>query len=55
VTARDGLNDRLSFDGLRVIGRRGNWRYGGWITRPVLTEPNVFDDSSDATQTFSGA
>lgn len=55
VTARDGLNDRLSFDGVRLVGRKDRLRYGMWLTRPSQTKPGVFDDSSDRTQTFSAA
>lgn len=55
VTARDGLNDRQSFDGVRVVGQLRDVRYGGWLTRPSLTRPGAFDDGTDDSQTFSGA
>ncbi len=53
VTARDGLNDRLAFDGVRWVhdGQRVAW--GGWWTRPVRTRPGTFDNRPDRTQDFA--
>jgi hypothetical protein len=54
VGVRDGPNVRQSFDGLRVSVGAGAWRVDGFVTKPVETDPGLFDDAPDRTQTFWG-
>lgn len=54
VGVRDGPNVRLSFDGLSAIMRVGSWRVDGFVTKPVETNPGLFDDAQDHARTFWG-
>jgi hypothetical protein len=54
ISVREGPNARLSFDALRLIARAGPWRVDGFVSRPVETDPGVFDDSSDETRALWG-
>jgi hypothetical protein len=54
TSARDGLNDRLSFDGVRIIGEISGWRLHGMHTRVVPTRQGAFDDGSNRSDTLSG-
>jgi len=45
---------RRSFDGVRVIGRHGNWTWNAGVYRLVKTETGVFDDASDRNLTHWG-
>ncbi len=54
TSARDGLNDRLSFDGVRLIGELSGWRLHGMHTRVVPTRRGAFDDGSNGNDTLSG-
>jgi hypothetical protein len=54
TSVRDGLNNRLSFDGIRVLGEVARWRYHAMLTRVVPTNPGVFDDHSSSDETMSG-
>lgn len=47
-------NSRLGFDGLRMIVHTGDWRVDTFAVRPSESNPGVFDDSPDHTQTFWG-
>lgn len=54
TSARDGLNDRLSFDGVRVVGEVGGWLVHAMATRVVPTVPGSFDDRTRPGETLSG-
>lgn len=54
TSARNGLNDRLSFDGIRAFGEVKDWRFHAMTTRVVQTRRGVFDDSPDRQDTLSG-
>jgi hypothetical protein len=54
VSAREGPNVRQSFDGAKVILLGSGWRMDAFLTRPVETDPGVFDDGSDRTREFWG-
>jgi hypothetical protein len=54
VSIREEPNVRQSFDGLRAILYLRQWRIDGFVTKPVATNPGVFDDSPDHTRTFWG-
>lgn len=54
TSARDGLNDRLSFDGVRALGVFGGWRFHAMATRVVPTNRGAFDDASGPNATMSG-
>jgi Alginate export len=47
VSTRDGLNMRLSFDGIRVMARTGRARMWGFLMQPVEVDPGVFDDGRE--------
>lgn len=54
TSARDGLNDRLSFDGVRALGEIATWRFHAMATRVVPVNPGPFDDASGPDATMSG-
>ncbi len=54
VDARFGLNTRISFDGVKLIGRIGKFQAEAFATRPTLQRPGVFDDSPDSKKIFWG-
>jgi len=55
VSVREGPNVRQSFDGARLGARVLDWRVDGFVTRPVETDPGIFDDASDKDRAFWGA
>jgi len=55
VSVREGPNVRQSFDGVRVGARALGWRIDGFATRPVETDPGIFDDASDEDRAFWGS
>jgi len=54
IDVREGPNVRFGFDGVRVIARPSPFRLDGFLVRPVITNPGVFDDRTDKTQLFWG-
>jgi Alginate export len=48
ISAAEGLNVRRSFDGGRLIVKRGGWTWNSTAMRLVLAVPGVFDDHSDS-------
>jgi hypothetical protein len=48
ISAAEGLNVRRSFDGARLIVKRGAWTWNSTAMRLVLAVPGVFDDHSDS-------
>ena len=44
VALREGANVPLSFDGVRVSVRLPAWQLDGFATRPVQSNPGIFDD-----------
>jgi hypothetical protein len=54
IDVREGPNVRFGYDGLRVIARPPLLRLDAWLVRPDLTNPGLFDDGWDPTQTFWG-
>jgi len=55
VSVREGPNVRLAFDGGRLTARFGDARLDAFVTRPVETDPGIFDDGSDDGVAFYGA
>lgn len=55
VSVREGPNVRLSFDGARLSALFGSLRLDAFVTRPVETDPGVFDDGWDDGVAFWGA
>jgi hypothetical protein len=54
ISFREGPNVRLSFDGARVLVRRGRWSFDAFGFSPVQTLPGTFDDSYDRQQRLWG-
>ncbi|HKB14900.1 MAG TPA: alginate export family protein, partial [Planctomycetota bacterium] len=54
VSTREGPNVRQSFDGIRAIAHVEDGRADAFLTRPVETDPGVFDDGSDEDRVFWG-
>jgi len=54
VSAREGPNVRQSFDAVRIIAQAGAWRVDVFGSRPVETDPQVFDDDPDRARWFWG-
>jgi hypothetical protein len=48
ISAAEGLNVRRSFDGARLIVKRGAWTWNSTAMRLVLSVPGMFDDRSDS-------
>jgi len=55
LSARDGLNTRQSFDGLRAFGRWGRWNYNATAARVVTTLPGTFDNDTSRGSWYLGA
>jgi hypothetical protein len=55
ISVREGPNVRQSFDGVRLGAKVWDWRIDGFATRPVETDPHIFDDASDTNRAFWGA
>ena len=55
ISARDGLNTRQAFDGVRTFGRLGRWNYNANAVRTVNTDPGVFDNDSGSDNMYAGA
>ncbi|GAB7538655.1 alginate export family protein [Burkholderia sp. 3C] len=55
IAARDGPNVRQAFDGLWGDYEVGQWRFIGYLTRPVqYRDVDAFDDTSNRHLKFSG-
>ena len=54
VSARDGRNNRRSFDGVRATAKLGEWTADVLAVKPGLKKPGVFDDGFDETNDFWG-
>lgn len=54
VSVREGPNVRQSFDGLRATLSVRGWRVDGFLTKPVETDRDIFDDAPDPARTFWG-
>ena len=54
ISAGEGLNVRRSFDGVRVIHRRGPWLINGQVNKLVSIKRGLFNDGPDWSQTFWG-
>jgi len=54
TSARNGFNDRQSFDGVRAFGEFEGWRFHAMATRVVPTVRGTFDDRSSRDETLSG-
>jgi Alginate export len=48
ISAAEGLNVRRSFDGARVIVKRGGWTWNATAMRLVAAVPGTFDDRGDS-------
>jgi Alginate export len=42
---REGPNIRLSFDGVRLLGKYKRWTIDGFAVKPVEVDPGFFDDA----------
>ncbi|BCS32605.1 alginate export family protein [Luteitalea sp. TBR-22] len=47
VAVREGPNVRQSFDGVRLAWASAGWQVDAFWTRPVETDPGVFDDGTN--------
>lgn len=54
VALREGPNVPFSFDGFRLFVRTDVWHMDGFATRPVESNPGIFDDAPDHTFSFWG-
>ncbi len=54
VSYREGPNVRRSFDGVRAGGRTSFWALDTFVTKPVETNPGIFDDGPEPRRTFWG-
>ena len=48
ISAAEGLNVRRSFDGARLIVKRGGWTWNATAMRLVAAVPGMFDDRGDS-------
>ncbi|MGB9082643.1 MAG: alginate export family protein [Desulfuromonadaceae bacterium] len=55
ISVREGPNVRQSFDGFRLMYRRGEMQLDGFATKPALTNRHVFDDDTDNSKALWGA
>lgn len=54
VSVRESPNVRQSFDGARATLKLENWQFDAFATRPVETNPGIFDDHPDPHTGFWG-
>jgi hypothetical protein len=54
VTARDGPNIRLAFDGLQIQCNSAEWKISAIAVRPAENTPAQFDDRTDRSQSLWG-
>jgi hypothetical protein len=54
VTARYGLNSRISWDGFKVTAEPGKNHIEAFATRPTLNNAGIFDDVPDSKTMFWG-
>lgn len=54
ISVRESPNNRLAFDAARLLVRLGDWQADAWISRPVETDPGLFDDQRIDSTTFWG-
>lgn len=54
VSPREGPNVRRTFDAARARLRWARWQTDAFVSRPVETEPGVFDDGREEGQRFWG-
>ena len=54
ISDRYGPNVPLPFDGFRAILDAASWRIDAFVTKPVETNPGVFDDQTHLPNTFWG-
>jgi hypothetical protein len=54
ISVREGPNNRLAFDAVRVLTTFGDWRADVWLAQPVETDDGVFDDQRIDETTFWG-
>lgn len=54
VGVRDGPNVRLSFDGGRLSLTAAEWNVDAFLTKPVETDPGVFDNGFEDDRLFWG-
>jgi len=55
ISVREGPNVRQSFDGFRLMYRRGEIQIDGFAAKPAQTNRHVFDDGPDNTKALWGA
>lgn len=55
ISARDGPNIRLAFDGAQLLYKSAQWRVTVLGVRPADNFPGRFDDSTDRSQSLWGA
>jgi len=55
LSASEVFNVRRSFDGARVIGQIGTWTFNALAAKPAETNPDIFDDLPDHTQSVWAA
>jgi hypothetical protein len=53
ISPLDWANTRRTFDGVKFLLSRGDWKVDGFWTQPVIVEDHSFD-SSDESQQFMG-
>jgi Alginate export len=44
ISVREGPNNRLAFDAVRVLTRFGEWHADAWLGQPVDINQGIFDD-----------
>lgn len=54
ITVREGPNNRLAFDAVRVLTTFGDWHADVWLGQPVEIDQGTFDDQRIDTTTFWG-
>jgi len=54
VSIREGPNVQSAFDGVKAMLELPKWRIDTFVTRPVQTKPDSFDDTGDPAQDFWG-
>jgi hypothetical protein len=54
IEVRDSLNNRQSFDEVKMMLKLKKWEIDAWVSQPVVEKVGVFDNQSSKDYIFSG-
>lgn len=55
IAVREGPNNRLAFDGLKLFYKKNNWKSDAFFTHPIANKAGTFNDSFNENAKFWGS